>query len=71
MMKIETEQDPFDGFDHFKLRGTISFGDAGEKAMGTISTYGARKSEAVEKAVKKIDELIGFLQDSKDKLGAV
>lgn len=71
MMKIETEQDPFDGFDQFKLKGTISFGDAGEKALGMISTYGARKSEAVEKAVKKIDELIGFLQDSKDKLGAI
>ena len=71
MITISTTQDGFDGFDSFKLKGTIKFSSSGEEAATIISTYGRRKSEAVEKAIKVIDELIETLEDSKEKLGAI
>ena len=67
MIEIETKQDTFESSDSFKLTGTIKF----TGALAVISSEGSRKSEAVEKAIEQIDELVKFLNDSKKNIGAI
>lgn len=69
MMEITQRRKPFDGFDQFKITGTVDVGDSLCNAKAVISATGSRKSEAVEKAVEQIDKLINVLQKSKAALG--
>ena len=71
MISIETKQDPFEGHDKFKLTGTIKYGDSEQRVLASISTTGSRKSEAVERAIQAIDSLVKYLNESKEKLGAI
>lgn len=70
-MEITQTRKPFDGFDQFKITGTTDIGDSLCNARVTISATGARKSEAIEKAIKQIDVLISVLEKSKAQFGEI
>jgi|APLak6261660806_1056025.scaffolds.fasta_scaffold49458_1 hypothetical protein len=71
MMKITQIQETFEGFDQFKISGSIDFGNYEKGAKVIVNAIGERKSESIEKLVEQIDILIKYLENSKKTLGGI
>lgn len=59
------------GFDEFKIKASMSLSRSESSSVFEISAYAPTKHEAVERAIKQIDETIKYLEKGKKELGRI